>query len=87
MSSIIKQHNVNILYTESNEKRSCNCRNKEWCSFEGYSLRECMAYEAKFLTEDNFKLYYRTGEGEFKSQFYNHTKSFRDRGNEMELSK
>ena len=48
-----------------------------------------MAYEAKFLTEDNFKLYYRTGEGEFKSQFYNHTntKSFRDRGNEMELSK
>ena len=29
MSSIIKQHNVKILSAESNEKRSCNCRNKE----------------------------------------------------------
>ena len=41
-----------------------------------------MVYEAKVLTENNFKLYYGTYEGEFKSCFYNHTKSFRDRGNE-----
>ena len=48
MSSIIKQHNVKILSAESNEKRSCNCRNKECCPLEGYCLRECMVYEARF---------------------------------------
>ena len=46
-----------------------------------------MVYEAKVSTENNFKLYYGTCEGESKSRFYNHTKSFRDRGNETELSK
>ena len=46
-----------------------------------------MVYEAKVSTKDNSKLYYGTCEGEFKSRFYNHTKSFQDRGNEMELSK
>ena len=35
MSSIIKQHNVNILSAESNENRSCNCRNKECCPLKG----------------------------------------------------
>ena len=87
MSSIIKQHNVKILSAESNEKRSCNCRNKECCPLEGHCLRECMVYEAKVSTDNNFKLYYDTWEGEIKSRFYNHTKSFRDRGNETELSK
>ena len=46
-----------------------------------------MVYEAKVSTDNNFKLYYGTCKGEFKSRFYNHTKSFRDRGNETELSK
>ena len=85
MSSIIKQHNVKILSAESNEKRNCNFRNKECCPLEGYCLRECMVYEAKVSTGNLFKLYYGSCEGEFKSRFYNHTKSFR--GNEMELSK
>ena len=87
MSSIITQHNLNVLSAESNKKHSCNCRNKEYYPLEGHCLRECMVYEAKVSTEDNFKLYYGTCEGEFKSRFYNHTKSFQDRGNEMELSK
>ena len=52
----------------------------------GYCLRECMVYEAKLLAENNFKLHYRTCEGEFKSRFYNHTKPLRDRGNETGLS-
>ena len=46
-----------------------------------------MVYEAKVSTYNNFKLYYGTCVGEFKSRFNNHTKSFRDRGNETELSK
>ena len=79
MSSIIKHHNVKILSAYSNEKRSCNCRNKECCPLEGYCLRECKIYEAKVSIENNFKLCYGTCEGEFKSRFYNHTKSFRDK--------
>ena len=46
-----------------------------------------MVYEAKVSTENNFKLYYGTFEGEFKSRFYNPTKSFRDKGHEIEFSK
>ena len=45
-----------------------------------------MIHGAKVSTENNFKLYYGTCEGEFKSPFDNQTKSFRDRGNETELS-
>ena len=52
------------------------------CPLEGYFLKKCMVYEAKVSTENYFKLYYGTCEEEFKFCFYNHTKSFRDRGNE-----
>ena len=69
ISSIIKQHNVNILSAESNEKSSCNCRNKECCPLQGHSLRKCMGYEAQVSTQDNFKLYYGTCEGEFNLGF------------------
>ena len=87
MSSIIKQQKVNILSAKSKEKHSCNCRNKEFCPHEGHCLRECMVYEAKISAEDNVKLHYGACKGEFKSRFYNHMKSFWDRGNERELSK
>ena len=46
-----------------------------------------MVHEVKVSSENNFKLDYGTCEGEFKSTFYNHTKLFRDSGNETELSK
>ena len=41
----------------------------------------------KVSTENNFRIYCGTCDGEFKSRFYNHTISFRDRGNKTELSK
>ena len=87
MFSINKQHKVKKLFGDSNQKPSFNCRNKECGPLEEYCLRECMAYEANVPTENNFKLYYGTCEGEFKSRYYNHMDSFRDRGNETELSK
>ena len=39
------------------------------CPLEGYCLRECMVYEAKVSAKNDFKLYYGTCEGEFKSRF------------------
>ena len=87
MYSIIPQHNVKILSAETNEKRSCNCKNKECCPFERYCLKKYMVCGAKITTENNFKLYYGTYEWKYESRFYNHTKSFLDRGNETELMK
>ena len=87
MSNFIKQHNVNILSAESDEKGSCNCRNKECCPFKGYYLRECMVYKANVSTEDNFRALLCYMQGEFKSRFYNHTKSLQHRSIKMELSK
>ena len=46
-----------------------------------------MVREAKVSTENNFKLYHGTCEGEFKSRSNNHMKSFRGSGNETKLSK
>ena len=46
-----------------------------------------MVYGAKVSTKDNIKPYYVTCEWEFQSRFYNHMKSFRDRGNGTELFK
>ena len=68
-------------------KSAGNFRNKGCCLLEGYCLRKCMVHEVKVSSENNFKLDYGTCEGEFKSTFYNHTKLFRDSGNETELSK
>ena len=56
MSSLVKQHNVTILSAKSNEKRGCNCRNKDCRPLEWYCLRKRMVYEAEVSTETNFKL-------------------------------
>ena len=69
MSTIIKQHDVKIISAESNQKRSCNCRNKECYLLKGHCFKECLLYESKISTENNFKLYYGKSEGEFKYRF------------------
>ena len=79
--------NMSSIIEEFNEERSCSCRNKECCPLEGYFLRQCMKWEAKVTTENDFKLYYGTCGGEFESRFYNHAKSFRDRANKTKLLK
>ena len=84
MFSIIQEHNVKIFCAKSNEKHSSSRRNTECCPVE--RLKECMIYEAKVTIQNNLKLYYLTCEGEVKSPFYNHTKSFLDRVNETNLS-
>ena len=45
-----------------------------------------MVYEVKVSTKNNFKLYYGKCEREFKSRFYNCTKSFRDKAKATKLS-
>ena len=38
MSSVIKQRNYKVLSTTKSVDRSCNCRNKDNCPFDGKCL-------------------------------------------------
>ena len=90
MANIIKQHNAKLLSNMNRTKeRLCNCRNKQTCPLNGECLTSCIVYKAEVKTTDNAHVYYGASEGEFKTRFNNHTKSFRLKkyANETELSK
>ena len=90
MKNLIKQHNSRVL-TEptSHQEKSCNCRNKNSCPLDGNCQVKNIVYKATVTTEQNYRIYYGTAEGEFKTRYNNHTNSFRHRKNinETELSK
>lgn len=90
ITSIIKQHNAKIL-NESLQKISkpCNCRVKKNCPLDGKCLATSIVYKANVTTNYKNLSYYGACEGEFKTRYNNHTKSFRLRKyqNETELSK
>ena len=80
MSSFIKQHNRNILFSPPNsEKRSCNCRNKDNCPLAGNCLKTCIIYRADVIKLNETHVYCGASHGEFKYQYNNHTNSFRNR--------
>ena len=90
IGNIIKQHNSKVLSkTDDNNNRKCNCRSKPNCSLNGECLTQSLVYKATSTTSSNSFANYGTSEGEFKTQYNNHTKSFRYREcmNETELSK
>ena len=72
-----------------NTNRKCNSRSKPNCPLNGECLTQCLVYKATSTTSSNSFVYYGTSEGEFKSRYNNHTKSFRHREcmNKTELSK
>ena len=90
VGNIIKQRNSKVLSkTNDNNNRKCNCRSKPNCPLNGECLTQCLVYKATSTTSSNSFVYYGTSEGEFKSRYNNHTKSFRNREcmNVTELSK
>ena len=90
VGNIIKQHNSKVLSkANDNNNRKCNCRSKPNCPLSGEYLTQCLVYKATSTTSSNSFAYYGTSEGEFKSRYNNHTKSFRhgECMNEVELSK
>ena len=90
IENIIKQHNAKVLNpTKRDELKPCNCRNKQNCPLDGKCLSTCIIYKADVETDIMKSSYYGTCEGEFKTRFNNHTKSFRLRKyeNDTELSK
>lgn len=90
IGNIIKQHNSKVLNMSSESSpRRCNCRVKESCPLNGDCLEKCLVYKAVVSEGENTHVYYGTSEGEFKTRYNNHTKSFRHQKNrnETELSK
>ena len=74
---------------ENQTSRSCNCRSKPNCPMNGECLTKCIVYKASIKTSENTSVYYGASEGEFKTRFNNHTKSFKHSKyrNGTELSK
>ena len=90
VGNIINQHNSKVLNkTNGNINRKCNYRSKPDWPLNGDCLTQCLVYKPISTTSSNNFVYYRTSEGEFKSRYNNHTKSFRNREcmNVTELSK
>ena len=79
----------------NNEKASsagCNCRNKNNCPLDNQCLTTATIYQAKVFEpgkDDDPKVYVGMAESEFKTRFYNHTLSFKnkDYANKTALSK
>ena len=91
MTGIIRQHNAKVLNATKtpNEARLCNCRNKQSCPLDGKCLSSSIVYRAEVTSDNNTKIYYGASEGEFKTRYNNHTKSFRHKKycSETELSR
>lgn len=92
MKNIISGHNNKILNDEENiqeNKKLCNCRNKDVCPLNGNCLIESIIYKATVSTHEEEFDYIGSTEGTFKNRYYNHTKSFRNEKyqNETKLSR
>ena len=94
MQSIISGHNNKILKDEQQEsitdnKKQCNCRNKDECPLNGSCQIESIIYKAIVSTDEEDFEYIGSTEKSFKSRYYNHTKSFRNEKyqNETKLSR
>ena len=88
---ILKGHNRSVLDTETDENvRHCSCRNKETCPLQGQCLTKCTVYQADVETSTgDSHTYIGQAEGDFKSRWNNHKKSFKTKKyeNDTELSK
>ena len=80
MASVIKSHNKKLTIEMNDEHLPCNCRAKYECPLDG-KCRAKDVYKCVASTSINpDKVYLGTAEGEFKKRFYNHKKSFKNRG-------
>ena len=90
MKNFIKKRNAMVLKNqEDSKKRSCNCRVKDNFPLDGKCLHECIVYQANVVTNNEYKEYFGTAEGEFKLRYNNDTMSFRHKKlvNDTKLSK
>ena len=79
VSFIIKSHNKKLTNAGNKQTKNCNCWKQEECSLEGKSRSDIMIFKCVITaTGHPRKVYLGTAEGDFKQQFYNPKKSFRN---------
>ena len=57
----------------NNNKKVCNCRNKDDCPLDGKGLVECIFYKAAVFTTNQTNTYFSLAEGDFKGRCNNHS--------------
>ena len=82
MADRIKGHNNKILKQQQQhssteqQQQTCNCRKKSECPLNGNCLQSGLVYQATIETDDTTQKYIGLTEGDFKTRYRNHTKSF-----------
>ena len=92
MAAILSRHNKTILASKNtNVHPLCNCQCKAECPLNGDCHKKAIIYKASISTDSNdpLKSYYGCCETEFKSRFYNHRQTFKNKqkGYTTKLSK
>ena len=95
MADRIKAHNNKILNQETpqsttdSDQEKCNCRQKEECPLNGKCLTTAIVYQATVQYDGQTAKYIGLTEGDFKTRYRNHVKSFKHikYKTETELSK
>ena len=78
MANIIKGHNNKLTNTKVRQQLACNCRVKSDCPLNGDCRKESIVYKCTACTIRQLKkVYLGLTEGEFKTRYYKHSKSFR----------
>ena len=82
MAAILSRHNKTILASKNtNVNPPCNCRRKVECPLNGDCRKKAIVYKASISTDSNDppKSYYGCCKTEFKSRFYNHRQTFKNK--------
>ena len=95
MTDRIKARNNKILNQETSQsitdsdQEKCNCRQKEECPLNGKCLTTAIVYQATVQYDGKISKYIGLTEGNFKTRYRNHVKSFKHikYKTETELSK
>lgn len=77
MKKMTQQHNASLLNTEVEQTtHNCNCQSRQNCLLNGECLKFCLIYKAEVTADGKTSLNFGASEGEFNTQYNNHTKSF-----------
>ena len=79
MARIIQSHNARVLNPPvATPDSNCNCRNGPDCPLDGNCLTSCVVYKASVSAPNRpIKNYFGLTEGEFKTRYTAHKRSFR----------
>ena len=77
INKILKQQQQQQQHSSTEQQQQiCNCRQKSECPLNGNCRQSGLVYQATIETDDETQKYIGLTEGDFKTRYRNHTKSF-----------